>query len=111
MPPLNITFRDMESTPALENLVHEQAERLEHVFDRIERCDVVIDRPHQSQLHGQQFHVRVALAVPGSDIVANRGSNDDAYLAIREAFRAARRQLEDHAQHLRDHHADAHALR
>jgi cold shock CspA family protein len=101
--PLSITYRDMESTPALDGFVHRWAAKLEHVYDRIERCQVMIERPHQHHHRGQRVHVRVTLAVPGNDIVVSRdhaldGAHEDVYVAIRDAFRAARRQLEDHVR-------------
>lgn len=98
--PLHVTFRDMEPSPALEAFVRQWASKLEHVHPRIERCDVVIERPHQHQHQGQPVRVRVAVAVPGPDAVVSRDhaldrSHEDPYVAIRDAFRAARRQLED----------------
>jgi len=97
--PLSIAFRDMEKTPAIERFVQRWATRLEQVHPRIERCNVLIERPHQHQHQGQRFHVRVSLSVPGPDIVVSRdhaldGAHEDLYVAIRDAFRAARRQLE-----------------
>jgi ribosomal subunit interface protein len=104
--PLNITFRDMERTPALDQFVQRWVSKLEQVYPRIERCDVLIERPHQHRHQGQRFHVRISLAVPGPDIVVSRdhafdGAHEDLYVAIRDAFRAARRQLEDHARRQR----------
>lgn len=116
--PLRLSFRDMESTPALEEFIHEWVAKLEHVYDRIERCDVVVERPHQHHHQGQRISVRVTLAVPGPDIVISHdhdldGSHENAYVAIRDAFHAARRQLEDHArlqrQDVKTHVEPAHA--
>ena len=104
--PIEVTFRDMESTPALEEFVRHWAVKLEHLYDRIERCHVVIEHPHQHHRQGQRVHVRVTLAVPGPDIVVSHdhaldGAHEDVYVAIRDAFQAARRQLEDHVRKLR----------
>jgi ribosomal subunit interface protein len=97
--PLNITLRDMESTHSIEQHVRHWTDKLERVYSRIERCDVAIDRPHQSHHHGQQFRVRITVAIPGPDVVVSRdpahdAAHEDVYVAIRDAFRAARRQLE-----------------
>jgi len=86
----------MEPSPALEGFVRQWALKLDHLSERIERCHVVIERPHQHQKHGQHVHVRVTVAVPGPDIVVSHehaldGSHEDAYVAIRDAFQAARR--------------------
>lgn len=100
---LHLSFRDMEPTPALDAFVRHWVEKLDRIYDRIERCDVVVEWPHQRHRHGQRAHVRVTLAVPGPDLVVSHdhaldGSHEDVYVAIRDAFRAARRRLEDHAR-------------
>jgi hypothetical protein len=38
--------------------------------------------------------------VPGSEIVVDRQENEDVYVALRDAFDAAKRQLEDYARQL-----------
>ncbi|MBX3155044.1 MAG: ribosome-associated translation inhibitor RaiA [Deltaproteobacteria bacterium] len=106
MTPVQLTFRDMDSSPALEGFVRRWMTKLERVYPRIERCDVTVERPHQSHKHGQLYRVLVRLAVPGPDIVVSHehpldGAHENAYVAVRDAFRAARRQLEDHARRLR----------
>lgn len=104
--PLNVTFRDMEPSPAIDEAIRSWAGKLEHVYDRIERCHVVIERPHQRHRQGQRMRVSVTLAVPGPDVVVSHdhaldGSHENVYVAIRDAFRAARRQLEDHVRRQR----------
>ena len=104
--PMSISYRDMEPSPALEQFARAWAAKLEHVYDRIERSEVVIERPHRHQHQGQHYRVRVTLSVPGPDIVVSRDpaladEHEDAYVAVRDAFRAARRQLEDHARRQR----------
>jgi ribosomal subunit interface protein len=105
--PIEVRFRDMETSPALDQFVRRWAAKLGRVHERIGSCDVVIERPHQSQHQGQHVHVRITLAVPGPDIVVSHGqerdgAHEDAYVAVRDAFRAARRQLEQHARRLRE---------
>jgi ribosome-associated translation inhibitor RaiA/cold shock CspA family protein len=104
--PLSIHFRGLEPSPAVEDFVHRWVSKLETVHDRIERCEVVIDRPHQHHHQGQRYRVRVTLAVPGPNVEVSRdhgldGAHEDVYVAIRDAFRAARRQLEDHVRRQR----------
>lgn len=101
--PLTITFRNLSTSPTIESFVHRWAAKLETAYDRIERCTVVIERPHQRRQHGQRYHARVTLAVPGQDINVSHdpaldGAHENLYVAIRDAFRAARRQLEDRAR-------------
>lgn len=100
--PLQIMFRNMESSPALESAIRRHVEELDELFDRITSCRVVIEIPHRHQQKGQHVHLRVELHVPGKVLVVNRDpaqhdAHEDAYVAIRDAFRAARRELRDYA--------------
>lgn len=101
--PVEISFRGMNVSEAVEAKVREWAARLDAVFDRIMRCEVVIEAPHRHQRQGRQFHVRIALTVPGREIVVSHdpgtdAAHEDVYVAVRDSFRAARRQLEDHVR-------------
>ena len=79
--------------------------KLEQFFDRIVSCRVVIEAPKRRH-HGDLYHVRVDLKVPGKEIVVKRDppehhAHEDIYVAIRDCFDAVRRQLEDHVRHRR----------
>ncbi|MBX3157680.1 MAG: ribosome-associated translation inhibitor RaiA [Deltaproteobacteria bacterium] len=100
--PLHISFRDMESTPSLDQAIRDGTTKLERVYDRIERCDVTVERPHQHHRTGQQIRVRINLAVPGPDVIVDQ-HDENAYVAIRTAFDVARRQLEHHVDRLHGH--------
>jgi len=100
MIPLAISFRDMSPSAGLETLVRDCTDKLGLVYDHIERCEVVIERPHRRHHRGQRVRVRVHVAIPGPDIEVSGvhdldPSNENAYVAVRDAFRAARRQLDD----------------
>ena len=105
--PLHIAFHGIDPSPALEQRIREQVSKLEQFFDRITACDVAVELPHNHHRHGKQWHVRITLAVPGQDIVVSRDpgrdeDHEDPYVAVRDAFLAARRQLEDYVHKLRD---------
>lgn len=104
--PVHITFRGMAASPALEDTIRACAAKLEHLHGRIATCDVVVEVPHRHQRQGRHFHVRLTLAIPGDDIIVSRDpghhdSHEDAHVAVRHAFDAARRQLVDHIARLR----------
>lgn len=104
--PIQIEFHEVPHSPQLESLILGKAGRLEHVFPQLVRCHVSIGQPHHAR-QGGPFCVRIALHVPGAEIV-NRGQHEDLNVALRNAFDGARRQLEDHAQKTRrevKHHA------
>jgi ribosome-associated translation inhibitor RaiA len=97
---MDVTFRDMEASPAVQAAITEWVEKLEHLEPRLQRCAVVIERPHQKHRHGQIFHVRIELAIADRHIVVSHEpehdkSHENVYAAISDAFRAAKRQLHD----------------
>ena len=101
--PASITFRSMTPSPAVEQMVASWCERLEQAYGRIERCAVVIEIPHRRHRQGKTFHVRIELALPDRTIAVSRDpghdpAHEDVYVALSDAFRAARRQLQDYAQ-------------
>jgi ribosome-associated translation inhibitor RaiA len=62
---------------------------------------VVVDKPHHHKVQGKHFIVSVDMSVPGANIVANHAHHEDVNVALRDAFLAARRQLEEHSRKLR----------
>lgn len=96
----------MDASPAIETAVRKWVERLEHAYDRIERCAVVIEQPHRHHRQGNQFAVHVYLTVPDRTIAITRDpvadqTHENAFVALDDAFRAARRQLHDHVRIVR----------
>jgi ribosomal subunit interface protein len=101
--PLQITFRHMESSDAVAARIRERTQDLEHFFDRIMSCRVVVECRHPRRHQGNLFRVRVDLKVPGNEIVVGRDpaahhAHQDVYVAIRDAFDATRRLLEDYVR-------------
>ena len=104
--PLQITFRHMDSSEAVATRIRERVAELERFFDRIVSCRVVVECRHPRRQQGNLFRVHVELKVPGREIVVGRDpaahhAYEDVYIALRDAFDAARRLLEDHARERR----------
>lgn len=99
--PLQITIRDVDHSEALETHIRAKVEKLEEFFKHITSCRVVVEVPHKHHHQGKQFNVRIDIGVPGSEIVVNRDLAEDVYVALRDAFDAAKRQLEDYARKIR----------
>jgi ribosome-associated translation inhibitor RaiA len=104
--PVQITFRHMESSPAVETRVRELADHLGTFSDKIHSCRVVVDSPHRHHHQGKVFNVKVQLAIPGEDVVVDmerpdRDGHEDVYVVLRDAFDAARRQLQQRMSSLR----------
>ena len=124
--PLRISFHNVAQSAAVKHDIRQRAEKLETFFDRITSCHVTIESPHRHHRKGKAFQVRIDLKVPGREIVINRASNrldvsphsaaarerefaeqhrpskhgahEDLYVAIRDAFNAAGRQLQDYVR-------------
>ncbi len=99
--PLQINFHGMDTSPALEALIRDKTAKLEQFHPNVTACRVVIDKPHQHKQQGEHFIVSIDVSVPGSNIVANHAHHEDVNVALRDAFFAARRQLEEHAVRMR----------
>jgi ribosomal subunit interface protein len=97
---VQISFRGMEPSAAVEERIRERTERLERFHDGITRCHVTVQAPHQHHHKGRLFDVRIDLHVPGNEVVVtHEGSqnhaHEDVYVAIRDAFLVAERKLEE----------------
>lgn len=104
--PVQIVWRDMEPSPALETDIREHVAKLETFYDHVIGCRVVVEQLHRHRHRGNLYNVRVEIAVPGRDIAVGHEhrkdhAHEDVYVAARDAFRAATRQLEDHARRRR----------
>jgi ribosomal subunit interface protein len=93
--PLQITMRDMDRSDALDAAIQDQVRKLERFHDRITRCRVTIEQLSRHQQQGRQFAAKVDLRIPGREIVASHDHHEDVYVALRDAFDSARRQLEE----------------
>lgn len=99
--PLQITAHDFRLTPSTESDIRDKATKLDTIYDRIIRCRVILEAPVGHHRHGGPFKVRIDVTVPGSELVVNRQEDDDLPIAIRNAFDAMRRRLEDYVHQQR----------
>jgi len=101
--PLQLQFRNMDPSPAIEAAVQKHVDKLKLFNGDIISCRVAIESPHKHQYKGKLYHVVVDVRLPGKEIVVSRAPEDqqaheDVYVAIRDAFDAARRQIQDYAR-------------
>jgi ribosomal subunit interface protein len=109
--PLHIAFHGLDHSDAIEARVREKAAELERFYDRITAVRVNVEAAQHRRRKGNQYEVKIAIAVPGAEIAVNRKPGDDdthtdVYVAIRDAFDAAVRRLEDY---VRRHRGDVKA--
>jgi len=105
--PAEVVFRHCEATEELRAEIAAQVERLEKFSPRITSCRVVVTGPQTRHRRGGLFQVELFVAMPEhKDIVVDRRHADSperehALVAIREAFEAAARQIEDAMRDMR----------
>jgi ribosomal subunit interface protein len=99
--PLQITMREMDRSDALEAAIQQHAAKLEQFHSRITRCRVTVEQMRKHHQQGRHFAVKIELRVPGKEIVATRDHDEDVYVALRDAFDSAKKQLEETAHELR----------
>jgi ribosome-associated translation inhibitor RaiA len=130
--PVQTTFRNIDASAAVVARVQEEAEKLDKYFRRITSCRVIVEAPHRHHRRGDSFHIRIELGVLGKELVVTHepnlkheeqgewhkrleveGPHQDVYVAIRDGFKAMRRQLRDYVRCLRHevktHHRAPHA--
>ncbi|HKZ77201.1 MAG TPA: HPF/RaiA family ribosome-associated protein [Pyrinomonadaceae bacterium] len=119
--PVQITFRNMKPSEAVEARVREEVTKLETFYQGIMHCRVVVELPHKHHKKGDLYHVRIDMTVPGAELVVKRepslhaalrqvdseeesksyeahAAHKDVFVVIRDAFKEARRQLQDFAR-------------
>ena len=99
--PLQITFRNMPPSEAIEAKIHEKAAKLDKYFSRIMSCRVVVEESQRRQHQGKLFSVHIDLTMPGKELAVTREENEDPYVAVRDAFSTAARRIEEHARQSR----------
>ncbi len=123
--PVKITYRHLQASQALTQLIQAEASKLDRLYDRIVGCHVLVEQEQRHIRHGAPFHVRIDIGVPGSElvidtepslrttpadedaVVSRRKSAEvaakykDPALAVRDAFRRAKRRLRDYARRIR----------
>ncbi|HEX3019600.1 MAG TPA: HPF/RaiA family ribosome-associated protein [Chitinispirillaceae bacterium] len=99
--PLEITFRDVEKTQELEELIRRKAAKLDKIFDHINSCRVIVEKLQKHQSTGQPYRVRLDIKIPpGHELVVSRDPSKgnlhlDVATEIRWAFEAAARQIKE----------------
>jgi ribosomal subunit interface protein len=100
--PIQINFRQMEPSEALEAKIREKIQGLEQLYDRITSCHVIVEMSNKNHNQGNLFHITIDLRVPGKELVVSRDpknhAHEDAYVAVRDAFDAMKRQLKSYAR-------------
>jgi hypothetical protein len=105
-----ITFRHIDHSGALEDRARKLGSRLGRFSERIIQCHMTLEGPDNRRDGGAPYLVKIDLTVPGAHIHADSlhvdgAGHKDIYLALRDAFNNAKRQLQDlHRDQFRSAH-------
>jgi cold shock CspA family protein/ribosome-associated translation inhibitor RaiA len=98
---LEVTYRDVEKSDAIETLINEKIAKLERLCNYISSCHIAVEKIHDNPSHGSPYRVRIDMTVPpGHELVADiNPSERNQYVrldtVIRDAFSTAERQLKE----------------
>ncbi|HDZ10340.1 ribosome hibernation-promoting factor, HPF/YfiA family [Pseudohongiella sp.] len=93
-----IVFHNIDQSDALTESVNKRVEKLRRYNGDIIGGRVVLDSPHNNHHKGKVYSVTLELHTPNKEVVVTQEQHDnhaheDLYVAIRDAFNAAERQL------------------
>ncbi len=102
--PLQVNFEGSDPSEHVRLAIEREVERLETHNSHIIGCHVTVIAPSDKHRHGRGFGVHISLTIPPHEnvIVNHALSNENRYEhvegAVKDAFAAARRQLDDLSQ-------------
>jgi len=101
--PVHVSFHNLDHSDAIDAYIRAEAEKLDKFFDRITACHVVVEAPYRHQRKGKLYRVSVDVVVPGAELATTQSrtkhaAQADLHVAVRDAFRAARRRVQDRAR-------------
>jgi cold shock CspA family protein/ribosome-associated translation inhibitor RaiA len=113
--PVEIDFQGLQANEQLRACVTRNISTLEQRFGRITACRVVIRGPSERHRTGGAFDVSIRLSLPqGREVDIGRSEGRvkdvetdnrllDPVVALNDAFKRARRRLQDHARRMQGH--------
>ena len=101
--PLEIRYHHLDPSDSLDKEIRAHVDKLERLYPRLTGCRVAVECRHRQHQTGNVREVHIELSVPGTKLVVSREphrteafAHADVRSALREAFRAAERQLTDY---------------
>lgn len=106
--PLAIAFHNLPSSPQAEAEIRDWVNKLERRSTRLIGCRVAVELLHQQHKTGNLYEVHIEMQVPGGELVVSREphrvqqkyAEPDLHVCLREAFKAAERQLSEYKRRM-----------
>lgn len=98
---LDVRFLGIEPSPAVEVAARAKAAKLDQFRGDLMSCRVTIALAHKHKHQGQLYAVRIDVTASDQELCVDRVQNEDVYVALRDAFDAMKRQIEDSARRAR----------
>ena len=100
--PLQVVFRDVPRSDALDAEIRRRAEKLNQFHDHITSCRVTVAHNGRHKHQGNRYNIGIDITLPGTELVIkDKHDNEDVYVALRDAFEAAQRKLHEYARQQR----------
>lgn len=107
--PVQIDFQGVDASPRTREAIAKHVDQLEQRCGRVTACRVVLKGPGDHHRTGGQYEVNIRLALPdGRAVDVSRTPtaderHSDLSFAINDAFKRARRQLQDQVRRMQGH--------
>lgn len=100
--PLEIGFHNLQPSESIEAEIRERVAKLEQRYNHLIGCRVTVEALHHQHQTGNLHEVHIVLSVPGRELVVSREphhakeryARPDLRSTLRDAFKAAERQLQ-----------------
>ena len=105
--PAQIEFEDVQGSPELRAAIDQHLAELESRYGRVTAARIVVKGPGDHHQTGGQFQISIRLSLPeGREVnIGRTPKEDERYadltFAVDNAFKRARRQLQDQARVMR----------
>ena len=99
--PMQVSFHGMAQSSALDTAIRQHAGKLDRFHPHLISFRAVVEQLARHKHQGKEFSVRLDIKVAGGEIAINRDHDEDPFVAVRDAFDAARRKLEDQVRRRR----------
>lgn len=96
--PIDISFQDIPHSKAVEEAVTHQINHLSHICDQITRCRVILSLEAKHQQQGRPFSVHIGVTMPHHAPLSSKASDEDVYVALRDAFAHMERMVAEAVQ-------------